>query len=253
MNREISDIAYGEHPKQKYDLYLPDSKEFSLIVYFHGGALEGGDKADGACVGIAQSFVARGYAFASVNYRLYNDGVKFPDFIEDCACACAAALERVRDSGHNGKLVIAGQSAGGYIALMLCCRPEFLAAHGIQSQSVDGWLIDSAQTTAHYKVLAHEREEDCRLQRIDEYAPLYYVNADLNFQAMLVDWYSSDMPCRAEQNMLFVRAVREFAATVDISTVCMEGTHCSGSIHKDAEGEYPFVRHALRWLSERQL
>ena len=253
MNMEISDIEYGAHPKQKYDLYLPDSKAFSLIVYFHGGALEGGDKADEGCAGIARSFAARGYAFASVNYRRYTDGAKFPDFIQDCACACAAALERVRASGHNGKLIIAGSSAGGWIALMLCCRSEFLAAYGIQSQSVDGWMIDSAQTTSHYRVLAHERGEDCRLQRIDEYAPLYYVDASLRFKAMFLDWYSCDMPCRAEQSQLFVQAVRHFLPDADVSAVCMEGGHCSGSMCRDAEGEYPFVRHALRWLSEKQL
>lgn len=250
---EISDIAYGAHPKQKYDLYLPAGKNFSLIVYFHGGALQNGDKADESNVGLARSFSSRGYAFASVNYRRYTDGAKFPDFIEDCACACAAALEKVRAGGHNGKLIIAGQSAGGWIALMLCCRSEFLAAHGIQSSSVDGWLIDGAQTTSHFEVLEHECGADCRLQRIDEYAPLFYVDASLRFRAMFLDWYSCDMPCRAEQNMLFVQAVRAFLPDADLSTVCMEGNHCSGSIHRDAEGEYPFVRHALRWLRERKL
>ena len=42
----IQDIAYSDigHPRQKLDLYLPDAKEFSVFIYFHGGGLERGSK-----------------------------------------------------------------------------------------------------------------------------------------------------------------------------------------------------------------
>ena len=42
--RIYKDIAYGEHEKQKYDMYLPDTNEFFTIVYFHGGGLVEGNK-----------------------------------------------------------------------------------------------------------------------------------------------------------------------------------------------------------------
>ena len=38
--RTYQNIAYGKLPEQLVDLYLPDSQEFDLLVWFHGGGLE---------------------------------------------------------------------------------------------------------------------------------------------------------------------------------------------------------------------
>ena len=48
VKRKFLDLAYGEHPKQKLDIYLPETGEgpFPTIVYIHGGAFIGGDKRD---------------------------------------------------------------------------------------------------------------------------------------------------------------------------------------------------------------
>ena len=43
--RKRVDMAYGPHPANRLDLYLPDAGTFDVMVYIHGGGLEGGDKA----------------------------------------------------------------------------------------------------------------------------------------------------------------------------------------------------------------
>ena len=42
----VKDIVYGtENPgKQILDLYLPDGNTSDVLIYFHGGGLESGDK-----------------------------------------------------------------------------------------------------------------------------------------------------------------------------------------------------------------
>ena len=68
--RILTDIAYGSHPLQKMDVYLPKNRSATtiVIIYLHGGGWYMGDKADirdGAIY-----FQQQGFAFVSINYRL---------------------------------------------------------------------------------------------------------------------------------------------------------------------------------------
>jgi acetyl esterase/lipase len=75
----------GGNARQQLDLYVPAKTDTLLpvIVWVHGGAWMGGSKDDG---GPALPFVGKGYAVASINYRLSQHAV-FPAQIEDCKAA----------------------------------------------------------------------------------------------------------------------------------------------------------------------
>src|SRR5262249_24105348 len=75
----------GGHERQRLDLYVPAKADTPLpvIVWIHGGAWLGGSKDGG---GPALPFVGKGYAVASINYRLRQHAV-FPAQIEDCKAA----------------------------------------------------------------------------------------------------------------------------------------------------------------------
>ena len=45
--KKVENVVYGDDKCHLLDIYLPDTTEFPVFVYFHGGGLEGGDKADG--------------------------------------------------------------------------------------------------------------------------------------------------------------------------------------------------------------
>ena len=98
---------------------------------------------------MAAAFTAAGYALASVEYRKYPNA-KFPDFLLDGAKATAFVKNLVKDYGGNGEIIIAGQSAGAWMSLMLCLNKEYLANEGIASEEIKDWIIDSAQTTSHF-------------------------------------------------------------------------------------------------------
>ena len=86
----LKDIYYTEEKDgaRSLDVYLPDGECKAVFLYIHGGGIERGDKGDQHREG--EYLSARGYAFISINYRMYPDA-KFPEFIEDSASAVAWA------------------------------------------------------------------------------------------------------------------------------------------------------------------
>ncbi len=243
----VKNIRYREYEPCTLDLYLPNGQAFPTVLYFHGGGLENGTKADKSYVEIAESFASRGYAFVSVEYRMLTQGARFPDFVEDCASAVAWVKTHIKEYGGSGVLFVSGQSAGAWLALMLCLDKKYLSAVGIDSLEIEGWLIDSAQTTAHFNVLKSEGY-DSRLQRINEFAPQYFVDENTRFSKILLLFYEEDMPCRPEQNMLFYKSILQLNENADITWVKLPGGHCHGSIVRDNDGEYAFVKEAFKWL-----
>jgi len=117
-SKVFRDLAYvpGGHARQKLDLYLPASgARLPVIVWIHGGGFRMGSKSDGAPV----EYLARGYAVASLDYRLSGDAL-FPAQIEDCK----AAVRWLRANAERYRLDPArfaawGASAGGHLAAML--------------------------------------------------------------------------------------------------------------------------------------
>src|SRR5271165_5091820 len=79
----LRDLQYveGGHERNRLDLYLPDKAEgrLPLVVWIHGGGWQAGSKEGCPAVFL----VAKGYAVASINYRLSQHAV-FPAQIEDC-------------------------------------------------------------------------------------------------------------------------------------------------------------------------
>jgi acetyl esterase/lipase len=117
--KALRDLQYveGGHERNRLDLYLPDKAEgrLPLVVWIHGGAWQAGDKE--GCP--ALPLLTKGYAVASINYRLSQHAV-FPAQIEDCKAAIrwlrANAAKYHLDPEHIG---VWGSSAGGHLVAML--------------------------------------------------------------------------------------------------------------------------------------
>jgi acetyl esterase/lipase len=115
------DLAYvaGGHERQKLDLYLPREARGPrpVIVWVHGGGWQNGSKAQ--CRPLAEGFVARGYAVASLGYRLSGHAI-FPAQLEDCKAAIRWLRAHARDYGLDpAKFAAWGSSAGGHLVALL--------------------------------------------------------------------------------------------------------------------------------------
>ena len=235
------------------DAYLPQADGFTTVVYFHGGGLVEGDKADANNIDFASAFVDAGYAFISANYRMSPQGGKYPDFLEDAAQAVAFAKKNYADKLGNGKILISGQSAGAWLASMLCMDKQWLAGVGIDAEKIDGWLIDSSQMTSHFHLLEYEVGENPWVQRIDKYAPMYYIGEGVKVSPMFITFYEQDIACRVEQNQLFVKALKFFYPQADVTATLLPGSHCHGTVVREADGQFAFLTLALPWMKERGL
>ena len=244
--KKFLDVQYSNYEETLVDIYLPETDNFKTIVNFHGGGLDHGSKAGTTLDIMAKAFTEAGYAFASVEYRKYPNA-KFPDFLVDCAKATAFMKKFAEEHGGSGEIIIAGQSAGAWLSLMLCFNKEYLANEGIDSEEISGWFIDSAQTTSHFNVLQQERGVHKLTQRIDEFSPMYFLNEDSKFSKMMLILYDQDMACRYEQNQLFYKAVLAFNPDAKIEYRLVSGKHCSAGKQVTENGGSLYVDIFLAW------
>ena len=112
------DLAYVEkgHERNKLDMYLPKSdKPTPLVVWIHGGAWQTGSK--NACP--ALFLTEKGYAVASINYRLSQHAI-FPAQIEDSKAAIRWLRANAKKYNLDAeKLAVWGSSAGGHLVALL--------------------------------------------------------------------------------------------------------------------------------------
>lgn len=122
-----TDIAYGNAPANKFDLYVPADKSkptYGLVVYIHAGGFTGGDKADDAQM--AHWLVSKGYVAATVNYTLRNE--QNPDasvyrMSQEIKESIPAIKAEAAKLGYNlDRMAIAGGSAGGTLAMLYAYR-----------------------------------------------------------------------------------------------------------------------------------
>jgi acetyl esterase/lipase len=243
--RKITDISYTGMgiARQKLDFYLPDEKPTGIFVYFHGGGIENGTKTCREIESIGKYFTERGLAVAAPEYRLYPTA-RYPEFIEDAAAAVAFVKEyTTKEYGEGVKLYVGGTSAGGYLSMMLCYVPKYLAAHGISVSEVDAFLHDAGQPTTHFNV-CRERGLDQRRCIIDDAAPIYYVGEAKEYPPQLFLVSDNDREARYEQTMLMLATLRHFGYDESkITFRLMEGyRHCRYVLDFDESGVSVFAK-----------
>ena len=227
----LRDICYSG--EQCLDVYLPDSDSFPVVVYFHGGGLEAGDKADPQV--FIRDMVKAGVAVVSANYRMYPRA-KYPEFIEDAADAVAWTFANMGKYGNVEGICVGGSSAGGYLSQMLCFDSSRLEGRGLSPMSVSGFVHDAGQPTCHYNVLRERGIDPCRVI-VDEAGPLYHVGSAENYPPMLVIVSDQDMANRYEQTMLLVSALRHLGHEGKVQLQVMHGRHCAYVNAVDAHGD----------------
>jgi len=134
--QRTADIAYGNDPRQKLDVYRPakNSPNGKVVVFFYGGEWCGGDKADYRFV--ASALVSRGYTVVIPDYRIYP-AVTFPAFVEDGAAAVRWTQDHIADfGGDTNRLYLMGHSAGSHIAALLTLDAHYLQAVGLDRNTI---------------------------------------------------------------------------------------------------------------------
>jgi acetyl esterase/lipase len=127
-------LAYGEKPRQKFDVYKPrHAAKAPVLVFFYGGSWQGGSRDLYPFVGA--SLAAQGIVTIVPDYSIFPPA-RFPTFVEDAARAVRFARANATQwGGDPARLVLMGHSAGAYLGAMLSFDPQWLRRVGLNSKT----------------------------------------------------------------------------------------------------------------------
>lgn len=186
----------------RLDLYYPaDSKDFTTVVWFHGGGITSGNKF------IPEKLKEQGIAVVAVNYRL-SPKVKCPVYIEDAAAAVAWTFRNIaKYGGDPAKIVVSGHSAGGYLTSMVGLDKKWLNEFGIDANNIAMLIPFSGHTITHMTIRKERGIPDSQ-PVVDEFAPLYHVRSDAPPLILITGDRELEMLGRYEENAYMWRMMK---------------------------------------------
>jgi acetyl esterase/lipase len=131
------DVPYADGgDEHMLDLYLPDKKGFTTVVFTFGGGWHTGSRK--AVAPIGEKLQALGYGCALPSHRL-SPQHKFPAQAEDIAAAFAWVKTNIAPrSGDPKRVVLMGHSSGAQLSLLIAADPHYLAKHKLSPTDIAG-------------------------------------------------------------------------------------------------------------------
>lgn len=149
--KTITCINYAntDNVKHQLDLYIPATKDFPTVVYIHGGSWTSGSKEEYG--GVGTYLQTHGIGCAVINYRLSPE-VVFPSHAEDVAMAIAWVKKHIGGYRGNGKIILVGHSAGGFLGSCMATDEKYLRAVGLSNKDIAGVVSISGIYLINYNV-----------------------------------------------------------------------------------------------------
>lgn len=161
------DVSYGSNDaRQKYNIYLPANRTTSttpVLFLVHGGAWRTGDRSDYTNSIEPLKAMFPNYAFVSVGYRLYNNGInKFPVQEADVKSCVEHVLNNKETYKVSLSFGLIGVSAGAHLSMLYAYKygtgtfqPKAVVSwsgptdmmsfyHTVNSTLVKTWIADVA-------------------------------------------------------------------------------------------------------------
>ena len=206
--RQVNDISYTlktdnySVERLKLDVYYPENgKECPVVVWFHGGGLEGGSKE------IPRPLKGKNLVVVGVNYRLLPH-VEVSQTLDDAAEAVAWVFRHIAEYGGDArKIVVSGHSAGGYLSMMLCLNKALLKKYDVDADDVMLYVPFSGQAITHYNVRKMQGLGPLQ-PTIDEYAPLYWVRGDCRPFVLICGDRELELYGRYDENQYLARMMK---------------------------------------------
>lgn len=137
VDRVASDVPFMPGQRGALDVWTKPGAAAArkpVLVFFYGGGWAKGARQDYPFV--AKAFAARGYVVVLPDYRLVPQ-VRFPAFLQDAAAAVRWTHDNIaKYGGDPDRIVLAGHSAGAYLAVMLALDPRYLQAAAVEPRVV---------------------------------------------------------------------------------------------------------------------
>ncbi|HZK81404.1 MAG TPA: alpha/beta hydrolase [Humisphaera sp.] len=110
------DIAYGDHPLQAFDVFLPSAQvnPRAALLFAHGGAFVSGDRNRSAEIypNVLYCLARHGIVGVNMGYRLATDA-RYPEATRDVAAVVSWVRRNSRELGvDRSRIFLMGHSAG---------------------------------------------------------------------------------------------------------------------------------------------
>ena len=154
------DVAYGNHPREKFDLVWPEGTPKGLVVFIHGGFWRMLDKS--SWTDLAEGARANGWAVCLPSYTLAPEA-RISQITQQIARAIEVAADLVA-----GPIRITGHSAGGHLSSRMICGDTPLSSAILarieRVQSISG--LHDLRPLLHTTMndIFHLDEEEARLE-----------------------------------------------------------------------------------------
>lgn len=219
---QVNDIPYAQsadayaQERCKLDVYYPtDVHDAPVVVWFHGGGIEAGNKH------IDQELRESGLVVIAANYRLLPKAT-IDECLDDAAAAVAWAFQHAEQyNGSPRKIFVAGHSAGGYLLDMIGLEKKWLAKYGIDADSIAALVPFSGQCVTHYNVRKLQGIGPLQAT-IDQYAPLTHVRPNLPPMVIISGDRELELFGRYEEQAYFWRMLR-LVGNQDVTLYEMQG------------------------------
>jgi acetyl esterase/lipase len=146
----LRDVAYGAHPRQRFDVHAPaNPRGASTIFFVHGGGWRMGDKRQ-ALGAKAAHWTAAGAFVVTTNYRLVPDADPVEQARDVARALAAAQREVARLGGDPDAFALSGHSAGAHLIALLAASPRMVQEAGARpwraTVLLDAGAIDVVST-----------------------------------------------------------------------------------------------------------
>ena len=133
------DIAFGETPKQRLDVYLPKKpvKNAPVLLFLHGGGFMEGDRAHYGYV--ATPYVQKGIITVVSGYRLAKRGVPYPAQSDDTKAAIVWIHKNIaKFGGDPNTIFLSGHSVGATLAADVSFDRSWMKQAGVPHDAIKG-------------------------------------------------------------------------------------------------------------------
>lgn len=115
---QLLDCQYGEHPRKRFDLFLPSGQNIGLVVFIHGGFWLDFDKSFWSH--LARGFCENNWSCAIPSYVLAPEA-KISEITQMVSVAIETCATKI-----SGPIVLIGHSAGGHLVSRMACNNTLL-------------------------------------------------------------------------------------------------------------------------------
>ena len=196
-----TDPTRVDYELQTLDVYWQDNKrKRPAIIYLHGGGWAFGDKSE--INSKADFFVAQGFAFISMNYRLRWDYQLF-DQLQDVVDAILWVRDNANSYGiDNSRIVLMGNGAGAHLASLVATDARHLKRQGLALKdiravvAIDSLSYDIPRVHKELGTFVQRRQhrlvfgENANVQM--EASPIHHVKVEKNIPSFALLYVPDD-------------------------------------------------------------